>query len=225
MAPSVLKRVTDHDPASSTLPLTTRPALLFDHRRHKVRYADYPAVIPVSASKTPSLSGKPSVRGTVVQGLTQEDIWRLDTFEGDEYERRKVTVKVLPDEAGEKVPDPELGSSSLTDGKTPSPSTSTSMTPSLVSADEILAETYIWIAGEHRLEDEEWDFDEFVREKMWRWAPDAMAGNDKAENVEEDEGFEDVRRAVAERDKQDPTGGRVFGGSFEDAVRESRLRS
>jgi hypothetical protein len=31
------------------------------------------------------------------------------------------------------------------------------------------AATYIWIAREELLEPEEWNFEEFVREKMWRW--------------------------------------------------------
>ena len=30
-------------------------------------------------------------------------------------------------------------------------------------------ETYIWIAKREELEEREWDFDEFVREKMRRW--------------------------------------------------------
>jgi hypothetical protein len=31
------------------------------------------------------------------------------------------------------------------------------------------AETYIWIASEDRLAREEWNFEEFVREKLNRW--------------------------------------------------------
>lgn len=31
------------------------------------------------------------------------------------------------------------------------------------------AETYVWIAGEARLEEREWDFAEFQREKMRFW--------------------------------------------------------
>jgi hypothetical protein len=33
----------------------------------------------------------------------------------------------------------------------------------------IPAATYIWIASEDRLAQEEWNFDEFVREKLSRW--------------------------------------------------------
>jgi hypothetical protein len=30
-------------------------------------------------------------------------------------------------------------------------------------------EAYVWVAGNQRLEAREWDFGEFVREKMGRW--------------------------------------------------------
>ena len=37
------------------------------------------------------------MRGTCVFGLTDADIWRLDIFEGSEYLRKKVKIKVLED--------------------------------------------------------------------------------------------------------------------------------
>lgn len=51
-----------------------------------MRNCDYPAVTPEAGS---------TVRGTFVSGLTEGDIWRLDIFEGDEYARRKVRLRVL----------------------------------------------------------------------------------------------------------------------------------
>jgi len=217
MAPSVLKRVTSHDPASTALPLTSRPAILYNHRRHRVKGADYPAVIPSS----PESSKEKSVRGTVVEGLTKEDIWRLDVFEGDEYERRAVSVQVLSAEGDNKIAGP-------------TPNNANSHDPRQSTQEELKAETYIWIAGEHRLDDQEWDFDEFVKEKMWRWAPseDLKRGrNDENGIVKvEDEGFEDVRRAVEERKAggqepdHDATGGRLLGGSFEDTIRQGQDR-
>ncbi|TLD18821.1 gb [Venturia nashicola] len=141
MAPKVLRRVcygpNAQNSATSTA-VTVRPALLKSYRRHRVLGAEYPAIVPHACS---------TVRGTLVEGLTDGDIWRLDIFEGDEYERKKVSVRVITNEeqgTGEPSED-QLG-------------------------DEILAESYIWIAGEHQLEDEEWDFDEFMREKMVYWA-------------------------------------------------------
>jgi hypothetical protein len=80
-----------------------------------------------------------------VTGLTEGDIYRLDIFEGNEYARKKVTAIVLAkagDDSGEGN----------------------------VEGDEAETETYVWISGEYRLEPGEWDFKEFVKEKMARWA-------------------------------------------------------
>lgn len=50
-----------------------------------------------------------------------------------------------------------------------------------IEGEEVDAESYIWIAGAGELESEEWDFAEFVRDKMSRWV-----GREAAET---DEGF------------------------------------
>lgn len=115
--------------------LTTQPAILDSYRRHKVRYGDYPAIIDAPNC---------SVRGTYVRGLTEGDIWRLDIFEGDEYERRTVKVKILTEVGDDK-------------GR------------GNVEGEEVEVDTYVWIAGKGALEDGEWDFEEFRREKMHRW--------------------------------------------------------
>jgi hypothetical protein len=39
----------------------------------------------------------------------------------------------------------------------------------MMDGEVISAATYIWIAGEERLAMEEWNFEEFVREKLGRW--------------------------------------------------------
>jgi gamma-glutamylcyclotransferase (GGCT)/AIG2-like uncharacterized protein YtfP len=128
MAPQVLHRVchgstSPSNPIYATHNFKTTPAILPDHRRHRVKNADYPAVLSHQGS---------SVRGTCVTGLTDADVWRLDIFEGDEYEL-------------------------LVDGKDE-------------GGEEVEAETYVWVAGEERLEAQEWDFEEFQREKMRFWA-------------------------------------------------------
>ena len=38
-----------------------------------------------------------------------------------------------------------------------------------VSEEEVEVETYVWVAREEGLEEGEWDFEEFTREKMGRW--------------------------------------------------------
>jgi gamma-glutamylcyclotransferase (GGCT)/AIG2-like uncharacterized protein YtfP len=141
MAPQVLHRViwgssTPPTPAHASL-LSIRSAILNGHVRRRVKGADYPAVTPSSEES--------EVRGTLVTGLTDGDVWRLDIFEGSEYERRDVRVRVWGKGEGEDVE----------------------------------AQTYIWVAGEQRLEAQEWDFEHFVKEKMGRWVGEEV----------EDEGF------------------------------------
>ncbi|KAL7273726.1 hypothetical protein RUND412_003407 [Rhizina undulata] len=77
--------------------LRIRPAILHGYYRRQVRYVDYPGITPQHGM---------SVRGTYVEGLTEGDVWRLDQFEGSEYERRKVAVRLLegePKKEGEEV--------------------------------------------------------------------------------------------------------------------------
>ena len=66
-------------PSSSYLP--------FVHRDSLHQYADYPAILPCERSKAllgrELTSEENSVRGTLVSGLTAQDITLLDVFEGD----------------------------------------------------------------------------------------------------------------------------------------------
>lgn len=72
--------------------LVKRDAVLSDHCRYAVRGKSYPAVVP-------RLGGR--VEGIIVEGITSEDLRRLDEFEGDEY--RRVTCFVTP-----RAPSPAL---------------------------------------------------------------------------------------------------------------------
>lgn len=218
MHPSVLYRVCH----GQSLPLSTtksnsfifRPSLLKRHRRHRILQADYPAVTP---------NEKSTVRGMLVSGLTDGDIWRLDIFEGDEYERRKVKVRVIDDEGDVNVEPTEeqLGN-------------------------EVEAETYIWTAGTEHLEDSEWDFKEFVRDKLSRWAGCGAeeSGEYNGENIRPSilgwslkpyafieygsmqytNTFIEVDQAVkAAEGGRDPTGGRSLDGNLSKAVEDSRV--
>lgn len=195
MAPGVLHRVIygSSQPEAWQKELTTvRPALLQSFRRHRVRHADFPAIIPKEGS---------SVRGTYVTGLTEGDIFRLDIFEGDMYERQKVTVQILKDSIGQQDAVDETRLDELV-------------------AAEAVAETYVWKQElADSLEEQEWDFEEFKRDRMGAWM-----GEDGHPSDEVDEGFADVDRAVAEEEarirreggdphglKADPSGGRVNG--------------
>lgn len=198
MAPPVLYRVIygTTKPAPWQKVLTTvRPALLTNYRRHKVKHADYPAILPHGSTE----SGPSLVRGSFVTGLTDGDLWRLDIFEGSQYTRRKVRVKILQDTALDET---------VTEDK---------LTAQIEDAVEVEAETYVWSDPREDLEEEEWDFDEFKREKMWAWVGVEKGVTDTENGVQVDSGFADVDRAVKEAEedtKKDPTGGRGAGGKI-----------
>ena len=84
------------------------------------------------------------MRGTLVQGLTEGDLWRLDIFEGGQYTRERVRVSLLQRTSDEEGKDG-------------------------VEGGEVEAETYVWADDRQDLEEGEWDFAEFHREKMQRW--------------------------------------------------------
>ncbi|KAG7002286.1 hypothetical protein G7Y79_00027g059780 [Physcia stellaris] len=150
MAPQVLYRVCYGSPHPTTAQrslLKIRPSILHCYCRHKIRGCEYPCIVP---------SANSSVRGTLVEGLTDGDLWRLDLFEGDEYTRERVRVKVLLEIGDEK------GNGN-------------------VEGEEIEAETYVWADDEERLEEGEWDFAAFRQEKLPRW----IGGNGFYHEVDE----------------------------------------
>ncbi|PYH78493.1 putative disease resistance protein Aig2 [Aspergillus uvarum CBS 121591] len=193
MAPQILHRVIhgrpDPDPWQKAY-LTIQPAILHHYRRHRVRHADYPGIVavptPVPGSSPGEASGEDavskedlaadslprhavqaeaaeassaSVLGTLVTGLTEGDVYRLDLFEGDEYTKVKVRVQVMRegeggDEEGVRV-GLETAAASAPDGTE--------------TEEEVEALTYVWTAGRERLEEAEWDFEAFKRDKMAWW--------------------------------------------------------
>lgn len=136
MAPQVLYRViygTTKPTSSQISSLIIEPAILPQYTRRRVRDCDYPAIVPSSEPGA-------CVRGTYIRGLTSDDQWRLDLFEGSQYERIRLRLNLLNEK----------------DSK----------------GEEMEAETYVWAEDITGLEDGEWDFEEFRREKMGRWIGD-----------------------------------------------------
>lgn len=164
MAPQVLHRVVhghpDPEPWQKAV-LSFKPAALHGYKRHRVRGADYPGI--VSASGEPSTQ---KVLGTLVSGLTDGDLHRLDLFEGSEYERRAVTVRPLRDSLDsvlKQSPGHQPKDSHLRDVLDAAGAEIAD------EEDEVAAVTYVWIAGMDRLEAAEWDFETFKRDKMAWW--------------------------------------------------------
>lgn len=133
MAREILDRVCGGRPGTArpSERVAIRPALLHGYQRRRVKQADFPAIVP-AAPAAPAEGA--CVRGTVVTGLTDADMHRLNVFEGDMYTRVCATVHVLAPAAA-----------------------------------QLEAQVYVWTCGLHLLEDEEWDFDHFVRDKMVHW--------------------------------------------------------
>lgn len=99
-----------------------------------LRDADYPGIVP---------DAEHTVRGTYVTGLTEANLVKLDFFEGSEYDRLPVKVKLL-----EKVGD-DKGEGN-------------------VEGAEVETSTYVF-KDKALLEDKEWDFDHFRNERMKHW--------------------------------------------------------
>ncbi|KAK1977631.1 AIG2-like family protein [Colletotrichum cereale] len=64
---------------------TFTPAVVTGYTRHRVQFADYPGMIPEEGG---------SVLGIYATGLTDANVSKLDLFEGSEYEKKIVKVKV-----------------------------------------------------------------------------------------------------------------------------------
>jgi hypothetical protein len=168
MAPQVLHNVihgsSTPEPWQKAM-LSFQPAILHGYRRHRVQGADYPGIVPVTEAddqieaSNPSSSARTSVLGTLVSGLTDGDIHRLDMFEGGEYARESVTVRKLQilQGSGESTAEGQL--SDVLDAAREAD-----------EGEEVSALTYVWVSGEDGLEDAEWDFESFKKDKMRWWA-------------------------------------------------------
>ncbi|KAL2003350.1 hypothetical protein VTN02DRAFT_4170 [Thermoascus thermophilus] len=188
MAPQILHRVChgrpDPEPWQKAM-LKIKPAILHGYRRHRVRGADYPAIIPAHSTTTTSSSSTdtaetedptstkqtsdphPYVLGTLVSGLTDGDLYRLDLFEGSEYEKRPVRVRMLRKAVGlggrQEASIGKKGEEHIRDVLDAAGEEIAD------EGDEVDALTYVWIGGQEKLEDGEWDFETFRRDKLRWW--------------------------------------------------------
>jgi len=110
------------------------PAVLPGFSRRRVKTEDYPGITEQEGHE---------VRGTLATGLTETNIYRLDYFEGGEYERRILKVKVLKHK---------------NDGG-----------PEGEEWEDVNASVYVF-QNPDRLEAREWDYEEFRREKLQKWS-------------------------------------------------------
>ncbi|OAQ64804.1 AIG2-like protein [Pochonia chlamydosporia 170] len=142
MAPEVFFSVCygDKEPPQAIRNLHTfTPAILEGYCRHRVQLADYPAAVPESGRE---------IRGIYVTGLTDANMEKLDYFEGAEYERRTVEVRLLGKDGEADVGGPMKRAS-----------------------------VYVFLKP-NDIERREWDFEEFRRDKMKLWARGDWAFDD-----------------------------------------------
>ncbi|KAF5327155.1 hypothetical protein D9619_004896 [Psilocybe cf. subviscida] len=124
--------------------------------------ADYPGVLPLTKGKElfnrELTREEGSVRGTLVKGLTAEDMKYLDDFEGDEYIRRPIQAHPLGTFVN--VSSQEIDDDNLLPAE-PAP-----LEKNLAPAIE--AQTYIYC--DHTMLDAHlWSFEEFVKVNAWKW--------------------------------------------------------
>ncbi|OQD88239.1 hypothetical protein PENANT_c004G08346 [Penicillium antarcticum] len=172
MAPQILHRVihgrADPEPWQKAM-LSFQPAILHGYRRHRVRGVSYPGIVPV-VDTDKETGGQSSVLGILVSGLTEGDIYRLDKFEGDEYIHRKVTVRTLRMGKDAKAGETKVTASNDGDEDNLKDALDAAAeNTSTAEGEEVDATTYEWIAGMDRLEESEWDFETFKKEKMAWW--------------------------------------------------------
>ncbi|KAK4868757.1 hypothetical protein LT330_006959 [Penicillium expansum] len=177
MAPQILHKVI-HGQANpepwQKATLRFQPAILHGYRRHRVQDADYPGIVAVSKPKVdtedsaPKTNGGTSVVGTLVSGLTDGDVHRLDRFEGSEYEKKPVTVRTLREGRGGDLGHAGEGATAESQLREMLNATGAEVADK-EEGEEVSAVTYVYTAGKDMLEDAEWDFESFKRDKMSWW--------------------------------------------------------
>ena len=172
MAPQILNRVLNRT-SSSQHDLEVKPALLHGCERRRVKDADYPGIIPSPSSSNSSNTS--SVLGTLVSNITPSDIVRLDRFEGPEYLKKSVKVRVLHESVS--VGGRREGSVAKPGGehlRDVLDAASVGGKGEGQEGEEVDALAYVFVDGEDNLESAEWDFETFKREKLPVWLGGSM---------------------------------------------------
>lgn len=150
MVPQILKRVLKYEHLSQ---FRISNALLVGYTRHHVIGEDYPAITTDGKAilQRTLTEEESTVRGALIEGLTDQQISLLDRFEGYEYDRVATKAyRVTPKEVCSEQWKP-----------------STKVAGDVI--DEVNCEVYVWRDGSDRLEKTLWTFDSFVKEKLHRW--------------------------------------------------------
>ncbi|KAG0200746.1 hypothetical protein BGX28_006288 [Mortierella sp. GBA30] len=140
MEPKVLNSVTRPGPEAD---LYTVRASIQGYIRHPYHNEPYPGMVP-------SKDENELVEGLLVFGHAMMDRFRLDQFEGSEYTREVLSVKVL---------DPVPGKYNIKGNSQP-----------LSAGDHVQAYVYIFTGPRNHLDvSRQWDFEAFQREHLDVW--------------------------------------------------------
>jgi hypothetical protein len=177
MHPEILKRVIGNDGSH----LQMCAALLLDYTRHQVKNEDYPGILPYSQSREmfdhDLNSEEKSVRGSLVTGLSDEDVRLLDIFEGNQYTRELVSVYPLGQLANIRdIPPIEV--------KSLMPTTPPSIPMLSELANPVEAATYVWCFPSSELRAQLWTFEEFVKLNAWKWIGSGCTNNKDYDEVD-----------------------------------------
>ncbi|CBQ69802.1 conserved hypothetical protein [Sporisorium reilianum SRZ2] len=162
--PKILARVIGNDGAH----LEVQNGVLDGARLHHVKGEEYPGLVHVE-SAAGSIN---AVKGTLVRGLTPADLRCLDAFEGDEYERRPVTI--IPDASSPAEPNSTRIANA---GTAPLHAILSGLTKARIESlcaaaseeAKVEAEVYTWTAGRDKLEERIWEFDVFAQTHAANW--------------------------------------------------------
>jgi len=161
--------------------------------------ADYPGIVPILRSEglfeRELTREEKSVRGMLVTGLTDADMFLLDIFEGDVgflsyFEHGSIELKSLKEYQRLRIEVHPLEGFKDISAHAVNENTLQTHAPPLPSPTELSrsteAETYVY-CDVTNLEAQLWSYEEFVEQNAWKWYGD-MNG-DIAEDELEDELF------------------------------------
>ncbi|KAI6042508.1 hypothetical protein EDC04DRAFT_2658480 [Pisolithus marmoratus] len=180
MHPKILQRVI----GNSGSHLQICPAVIKDYTRHRIKGADYPAIVPYSLSRSlfdrDLEEDERCVRGSLISGLTDEDVRLLDVFEGDASikiagvafgHRLIISIKEYTRELAVGYP---LGPLVSLYDVPPTDAmeslvTTTAASQCLEPGRGMEVHTYVWCKSTFELRPEPWTFGDFVRQSAWKW--------------------------------------------------------
>ncbi|PWY97810.1 hypothetical protein BCV70DRAFT_166328 [Testicularia cyperi] len=194
--PKILARVI----GNSGSHLTVQNGVLPDAMLCHIKGQEYPGLIRTESIR----DRRNTVKGTLVCGLTRQDLRCLDAFEDDEYTRVNVTVWLDPEapresnstrihQGGDSLPLHEI-LAALTPARIAQLTSSTETS----SVQRASAQVYAWTASLDLLEPKVWEFDVFAKEHASRWVglrwDNFDAPLDSTERVENEFEYEIVDR-------------------------------